>query len=71
MSETTKKLNESQASIIDINMGCPAPKITKNGEGSALMLKPLLIGEIVEAVVKASSKPVSVKIRKGWDHKQY
>jgi tRNA-dihydrouridine synthase B len=67
MSEITKKMNESEASIIDINMGCPAPKITKNGEGSALMLKPLLIGQIIEAVVKASSKPVTVKIRKGWD----
>lgn len=52
---------------IDINMGCPARKITSNGEGSALMLEPLLAGEIAEAVAKASSVPVSVKIRKGWD----
>ena len=62
-------MNESEASIIDINMGCPAPKITKNGEGCALMLKPVLIGQIIEAVVKATSKPVTVKIRKGWDDK--
>lgn len=67
MGEITKKLNEAETSIIDINMGCPAPKITKNGEGSALMLKPVLIGQIVEAVVKASIKPVTIKIRKGWD----
>jgi len=52
--------------IIDINMGCPAPKIIKNGEGSALMLNPQLIGEIVRAVVAAVKKPVTVKIRKGF-----
>ena len=60
-------LNESNACIIDINMGCPTPKITKNGEGSALMLQPSLVGEIVREVSKASKKPVTVKIRKGWD----
>ena len=49
-------------------MGCPAPKIVKNGEGSALMLKPELVGKIVEAVVKASEKPVTVKFRKGFDN---
>lgn len=48
-------------------MGCPTPKITKNGEGSALMLQPSLVGEIVREVSKASKKPVTVKIRKGWD----
>ena len=52
--------------IIDINMGCPAPKIVKNGEGSALMREPMLVGEIVEAVVNATNKPVTVKIRKGF-----
>ncbi|MCX7922006.1 MAG: tRNA dihydrouridine synthase DusB [Clostridia bacterium] len=67
MAGVAERLNESDASIIDINMGCPTPKITKNGEGSALMLKPELIGEIVRAVTKASVKPVTVKIRKGWD----
>lgn len=67
MAEVAAKLNESDASIIDINMGCPAPKITKNGEGSALMKRPELVAKIVKAVVCASNKPVTVKIRKGWD----
>ncbi len=67
MAEVTEKLNASDAAIIDINMGCPAPKITKNGEGSALMKNPQLIAEIIRAVAAASQKPVTVKIRKGWD----
>ena len=54
---------------IDLNFGCPAPKITGNGEGSALMLEPALCGRLVEAVSAACSVPVSVKIRKGFDHK--
>jgi nifR3 family TIM-barrel protein len=53
--------------IIDINMGCPAPKITKNGEGSALMKEPELAGKIVSAIKKVSNKPVTVKFRKGYD----
>lgn len=53
--------------IIDINMGCPAPKIVKNGDGSALMKKPNLVREIVSSVVKVSQKPVTIKIRMGWD----
>lgn len=53
--------------ILDINMGCPAPKITKNGEGSALMLNPKLAGEIVSEIKKISNKPVTVKFRKGYD----
>lgn len=61
------KLNDTAAAVIDINMGCPTPKITKNGEGSALMLKPELAGELIRAVVSASKKPVTIKIRKGWD----
>ncbi len=67
MAGVTAKLNKSDASIIDINMGCPAPKITKNGEGSSLMKEPKLVGDIVKAVVAVSEKPVTVKIRKGWD----
>ncbi len=67
MAEVTEKLNASDAAIIDINMGCPAPKITKNGEGSALMKNPQLIAEIIRAVAAASQKPITVKIRKGWD----
>lgn len=53
--------------IIDINMGCPTPKIVKNGDGSALMNEPSLIGRIVKGVVSVSAKPITVKIRSGWD----
>ena len=56
-----------QPDIIDIDMGCPAPKIAGNGSGSALMKDPVLCGEIVAAVKEAVSVPVTVKIRKGWD----
>ncbi len=55
------------ACMIDINMGCPAPKIVKNGEGSALMQRPKLVGKIVKAVSSAVDIPITVKIRKGWD----
>ena len=55
------------ADIIDINMGCPAPKVVKNGDGSKLLLNLDLIYDIVKAVVEATDKPVSVKIRIGWD----
>lgn len=55
------------AAIIDINMGCPTPKIVKNGDGSALMRKPELAREIIRATVKAVDVPVTVKTRKGWD----
>jgi tRNA-dihydrouridine synthase B len=55
--------------IVDINMGCPAPKIVKNGDGSALMKNPALAGEIMNKVKKCSTKPVTVKIRAGWDSK--
>lgn len=55
--------------IVDINMGCPAPKIVKNGDGSALMKNPALAGEIMNKVKKSSTKPVTVKIRAGWDSK--
>lgn len=53
--------------IIDINMGCPAPKIVKNGDGSALMKNPALVRNILKGVVKESNKPVTVKMRMGWD----
>lgn len=53
--------------IVDINMGCPAPKIVKNGDGSKLLLDLKLVDEIARGVVKASKVPVTVKIRKGWD----
>lgn len=61
------KLIEDKADIIDINMGCPAPKVVKNGDGSKLLLDLDLAEEIVKEVVLAVKKPVSVKIRKGWD----
>jgi len=57
----------SGAEIVDINMGCPTPKIVRNGDGSALMRKPELVREIVRAAVSAAKVPVTVKIRKGWD----
>jgi nifR3 family TIM-barrel protein len=59
--------DQPHIALIDINMGCPAPKIVKNGEGAALMLKPDLARQIVRETVKASKKPVTVKIRRGWD----
>lgn len=58
---------KSGADILDINMGCPVPKIVNNGEGSALMKNPILAGQIIESIVKAIDKPVTVKIRKGFD----
>jgi len=66
MAETAEKLSDI-ADIIDINMGCPAPKIVKNGEGSALMKDLKLAEEIIRSVVKVSKVPVTVKFRKGWD----
>ncbi|MBU5257262.1 tRNA dihydrouridine synthase DusB [Tissierella praeacuta] len=54
--------------IIDINMGCPAPKIVKNGDGSALMKNPILVRDIIKEVIKVSKKPVTLKIRMGWDY---
>ena len=67
MSEMAKKIEEKPFDILDINMGCPVPKVAGNGEGSALMKKPELVREIVSKVVKATCKPVTVKIRKGFD----
>ncbi len=63
-----EKLNHMDTfQILDINMGCPAPKIVKNGDGSALMKNPMLAGEIMKRVKAASNKPVTVKFRKGWN----
>lgn len=59
---------ENKPDIIDINMGCPAPKISSNGSGSALMKNPQLCGEIVKAVMSTVDVPVTVKIRKGWNN---
>lgn len=69
MAQMVEKISDTDADLIDINMGCPAPKIVKNGEGSALMRNPQLVKKIVSEVSRASSKPITVKIRKGWDDK--
>ncbi len=68
MKIATKYLNDI-ADIIDINMGCPAPKVVKNGDGSKLLLDLELAGKIVSEVVKEAKRPVTVKFRKGWDEK--
>lgn len=57
-----------EVDMIDINMGCPAPKIVKNGDGSALMKDPMLVSKILKACVKKSKKPITLKIRSGWDN---
>ena len=67
MADAAKHALENKPDIIDINMGCPAPKISSNGSGSALMKNPRLCGEIVKAVTAVTDTPVTVKIRKGWD----
>ena len=68
MGDMAKELNAyPDIDILDINMGCPAPKIVKNGEGSALSLDPELAGRVIYAVAENSDKPVTVKIRKGFD----
>ncbi len=67
MGEITKRLSDRDFDMFDINMGCPVPKVVNNNEGSALMKNPILVGKIVEAMVKATDKPVTVKIRKGFD----
>lgn len=67
VSEMAKRIEERPFALLDINMGCPVPKIVNNGEGSALMREPKLAGKIIAATVKAVKKPVTVKIRKGFD----
>lgn len=67
MAEIAKRIEERPFSVLDINMGCPVPKIVNNKEGSALMKNPDLVYEIVRSVSEAISKPVTVKIRKGFD----
>ncbi|MEG0180243.1 MAG: tRNA dihydrouridine synthase DusB [Peptostreptococcaceae bacterium] len=67
MGKAAKIMNSYPNEILDINMGCPAPKVIKNGDGSALMRNPRLTAEVLSAVVENSNKPVTLKIRKGWD----
>lgn len=66
ISEMAKRIEDKPFSILDINMGCPVPKVVNNGEGSALMKDPKLVAEIITRTVKAVKKPVTVKIRKGF-----
>ena len=67
VSEMAKRIEERPFAVLDLNMGCPVPKVVNNGEGSALMKDPLLAGRIVEKTAKAIQKPLTVKIRKGFD----
>ncbi|HBN56613.1 MAG TPA: tRNA dihydrouridine synthase DusB [Lachnospiraceae bacterium] len=67
ISEMAKRIEERPFSILDINMGCPVPKVTGNGEGSALMKDPRRVEQIISKTVRAIHKPVTVKIRKGFD----
>lgn len=67
ISEVAKQIEDRPFEILDINMGCPVPKVVGNGEGSALMRQPRLVEEIITALVRAIHKPVTVKIRKGFD----
>ena len=65
--EMAKKIEDRPFAVMDINMGCPVPKVVNNGDGSALMKNPVLAGKIIEKTAKAIKKPVTVKIRKGFD----
>ena len=67
ISEMAKRIEERPFDILDINMGCPVPKVVNNGDGSALMKNPKLAGEIMRKTVQAIKKPVTIKIRKGFD----
>ena len=67
MAYAARELDDLKNEVLDINMGCPVPKVVRNGDGSALMRDPELVCDIVKAVTAASSKPVTVKIRKGFD----
>ncbi|MCL1936173.1 MAG: tRNA dihydrouridine synthase DusB [Defluviitaleaceae bacterium] len=69
LSEAAKKIEHLPFDILDINMGCPAPKIVKNGDGSALIENPKLVGEIVKSVSSSIKKPLTIKIRKGINGK--
>ena len=67
LTKAAQMLKDAPFAFLDFNMGCPAHKIVQNGEGSALMREPVKAGRLLSALVKASSKPVTVKIRSGWD----
>ncbi len=65
--EMAKRIEDRPFAVLDLNMGCPVPKVVNNGEGSALMKNPVLAGRIIEAAARSIHKPVTVKIRKGFD----
>lgn len=67
LGEMAKRIEDRPFAFLDFNMGCPVPKVVNNGEGSALMKNPVLAGRIFESLVKSIDKPVTVKIRKGFD----
>ncbi|MCD8326868.1 MAG: tRNA dihydrouridine synthase DusB [Lachnospiraceae bacterium] len=70
MAQMAKQIEELPFAVLDINMGCPVPKVANNGEGSALMRNPKLVGEIIEKTAKAINKPVTIKIRKGFNDQE-
>ncbi len=67
MGDMAKRIEERPFAFLDVNMGCPVPKVVNNGEGSALMKNPKLVEEILTSLVRSTNKPVTVKIRKGFD----
>ena len=67
VSEMAKRIEERPFAVLDLNMGCPVPKVVNNHEGSALMKDPVLVGKLIEKTVRAIKKPVTIKIRKGFD----
>ena len=67
LSEMAKRIEDRPYTLLDLNMGCPVPKVVNNGEGSALMKDPALVEQILTKLVKATKKPVTIKIRKGFD----
>lgn len=70
IADMAQRIDKEQVGLFDVNMGCPVPKVVNNGEGSALMRQPKLAGEIIRALSDAVQKPVTVKIRKGFDESQ-
>ena len=67
LAQIAAQIEERPFDILDLNMGCPVPKVVNNGDGSALMKNPRLAGEIIEKTARAIKKPLTVKIRKGFD----
>lgn len=70
LAKATKMVAQKKPDLIDLNVGCPTPKIVNNGDGAALMKDPVLLGEIIAAMTEAVEIPITVKIRKGWDEQR-